>query len=259
MINPNVKTLADLPFSIAERFPERAILRHSVGDAFIDTSGHDFLEHVRDLSLGLGELGLAAGDRVAVIAESRPEWCVTDLAVLTAGGVTVPVYPTLTSGQVRYILNDCAAKVAVVSNRAQVEKIAAIRAQLSGFATVVVMDADGQPWPEGVMTLAEVAARGHRRLMTGAAEGRLFKERAAVIARDALATIIYTSGTTGEPKGVMLTHDNLLSNVEAAVGVLGVTDEDVALSFLPLSHAFERMVLYIVSLRRRHRRICRIA
>ena len=244
MINPNVKTLADLPFSIAERFPERAILRHSVGDAFIDTSGHDFLEHVRDLSLGLGELGLAAGDRVAVIAESRPEWCVTDLAVLTAGGVTVPVYPTLTSGQVRYILNDCAAKVAVVSNRAQVEKIAAIRAQLPGFATVVVMDADGQAWPEGVMTLAEVAARGHRRLMTGAAEGRLFKERAAVIARDALATIIYTSGTTGEPKGVMLTHDNLLSNVEAAVGVLGVTDEDVALSFLPLSHAFERMVVY---------------
>ena len=118
MINPNVKTLADLPFHIAGRFPERAILRHSVGSAFIDTSGHDLLERVRDLSLGLGELGVAAGDRVAVVAESRPEWCITDLAVLTAGGVTVPVYPTLTSGQVRYILNDCAATVAVVSNRA---------------------------------------------------------------------------------------------------------------------------------------------
>jgi long-chain acyl-CoA synthetase len=244
VINPNVKTLADLPFHIAGRFPRRAILRHSLGDAFIDTSGHDFLEHVRDLSLGLGELGVAAGDRVAVIAESRPQWCVTDLAVLTAGGVTVPVYPTLTSGQVRYILNDCAARVAVVSNRAQVEKIAGIRAQLSGLATVVVMDADGQPWPEGVLTFADVATRGHQRLITGTAEARLFKERAAVIARDALATIIYTSGTTGEPKGVMLTHDNLLSNVEAAVGVLGVTDEDVALSFLPLSHAFERMVVY---------------
>jgi long-chain acyl-CoA synthetase len=244
LFNANVKTLADLPFGIAGRFPERAILRHSVGNTFIDMSGHDFLERVRDLSLGLGELGLAAGHRIAVIAEGRPEWCVTDMAVLTAGGVTVPVYPTLTSGQVRYILNDCAAKVAVVSNRAQVEKIAAIRAQLSAFATVVVMDADGQAWPEGVLTFAEVAARGHRRFMTGAAEGPLFKERAAVIARDALATIIYTSGTTGEPKGVMLTHDSLLSNVEAAVGVLGVTDEDVALSFLPLSHAFERMVLY---------------
>ena len=137
MINPNVKTLANLPFNIAERFPERAILRHSAGDALLNTSGRDFLEHVRDLSVGLGELGLAAGDRVAVIAESRPEWCITDLAILTAGGVTVPVYPTLTSGQVRYILNDCSAKMAVVSNRTQVGKTAAIRAQLSGFATVV--------------------------------------------------------------------------------------------------------------------------
>jgi long-chain acyl-CoA synthetase len=245
VINPNVKTLADLPFNIAERFPERAILRHSVGDAFLNTSGHDFLEHIRDLSLGLGELGLAAGDRVAVIAESRPEWCITDLAVLTAGDVTVPVYPTLTSGQVRYILNDCAAKVAVVSNRVQVEKIAAVRGQLSGIATIVVMDADGEAWPEGVMTLADVVTRGHQRFITGAAEARLFKERATAIARDAVATIIYTSGTTGDPKGVMLTHENVLSNVEAAVGVLGVSDEDVALSFLPLSHAFERMVLYL--------------
>ena len=244
LINRNVKTLADLPFHIAGWLPDRAILRRSVGNAYIDTSGHDFLERVRDLSLGLCELGVAAGDRVAVIAESRPEWCITDLAVLTAGGVTVPVYPTLTSGQVRYILKDCAAKVAVVSNRAQVEKIAAIRAQLSDFATAVVMDADGQSWPEGVLTLADVATRGHRRLITRRAEERLFKERAAVIARDALATIIYTSGTTGEPKGVMLTHDNLLSNVEAAVAVLGVTDKDIALSFLPLSHAFERMVVY---------------
>lgn len=245
VINPNVKTLADLPFSIAERFPERAILRHSVGDAFLNISGHDFLEHIRDLSLGLGALGVAAGDRVAVIAESRPEWCVTDLAVLMAGGVTVPVYSTLTPEQVRHILDDSAAKVAVVSDRAQVEKIATVRAQLSDLSTVVVMDGDGEAWPEGVMMLSDVAGRGHTRLMTGAAEGRLFRERTAAIARDALATIIYTSGTTGDPKGVMLTHENVLSNVEAAVGVLGVTDADVALSFLPLSHAFERMVLYL--------------
>jgi long-chain acyl-CoA synthetase len=244
LINRSVKTLGDLPFHIAGRFPNRAILRHSRSDGFIDTSGHDLLEHVRDLSLGLSELGLVPGDRVAVVAESRPEWCLTDLAVLTAGAVTVAVYPTLTSDQTRYILNDCGTRLTVVSDRVQVDKIAAVRAKLSGLATVVVMDADGQAWPEGVVTLAEVFARGRRRVATGADQGHLFKERAGAIARDALATIIYTSGTSGEPKGVMLTHGNVLCNVEAAVELLAVTDEDVALSFLPLSHAFERMVLY---------------
>jgi len=244
MTDPHVKTLADLPFEAAGRFPNRAVLRHTRGDTFVEMSGRDFFARVRDLSLGFSELGLAAGDRVALVAESRPEWCVTDLAVLAAGGVTVPVYPTLTSAPMRYLLNDCAATLAVVSDRAQVEKIAAIHTQVPVLARVVVMDADGRPWPEGVVTLADVAARGHRRLITSTAEERRFEESVAAIDRDALATIIYTSGTSGEPKGVMLTHDNLLSNVEAAVDVLGVTADDVALSFLPLSHAFERMVLY---------------
>jgi len=244
VIDPAVESLADLPLYIAERSPNRTVVRHCRGDGFVDISGLDFLERIRDLSSGLRRLGLAVGDRVAVIAESRPEWCITDLAVLTAGGVTVPVYPTLTSGQVCSILGDCAAKIAVVSNRAQIEKIAAVRAQLTGLATVVVMDADGPAWPEGVLTLADVAARGHTHLNASAIEGHLRVERAIGVTREAVATIIYTSGTTGEPKGVMLTHRNVLCNVEAAVEVLGVTDEDVALSFLPPSHAFERMVLY---------------
>jgi len=207
-------------------------------------SGSEFLERIRNVGVGLRELGLATGDRIAVMAESRPEWCVTDLAVLAAGGVTVPVYSTLTSGQVRYILHDCGASIAVVSNRVQVDKIAAVRAHLAGVSAVVVMDVDGRPWPEGVMPLPDVAARGRSRLISDAAAAPFFAERSAAIARDALATIIYTSGTTGEPKGVMLTHGNILSNVEAAVELLEVTEDDVALSFLPLSHAFERMVLY---------------
>jgi long-chain acyl-CoA synthetase len=240
----DVKTLADLPFCIARRWPERAILRRSLGSACTQTSGRELLEDVRNLSLGLRELGLAAGDRVAIVAESRPEWCLTDLAVLTAGGVTVPVYPTLPAGQIAAILSDCGAGIAVGSNRTQVEKLAAVRAQIAGLEAIVVMDADGQPWPEGVVTLAEVAARGRQRLDGNPAEDRLFHQRAAAVRRDALATIIYTSGTTGEPKGVMLTHGNLLSNAEAAAAVFGVTDTDTALSFLPLSHAFERMVVY---------------
>ncbi|MBZ5559970.1 MAG: long-chain fatty acid--CoA ligase [Acidobacteriia bacterium] len=240
-----VNTLADLPFHIAERFPHRAVLRHCRGDAVIEKSGAELFEQVRDVSFGLSEFGLQAGDRVAVIAESRPAWCITDLAVLAAGGVTVPVYPTLPAGQVCYILNDCGAKIAVVSNHAQSDKLASVPARLARLATVVVMDTDGRPRPSGAPTLADVAARGRKHFLSDPAAGGLFEKRAAAIARDALATIIYTSGTTGEPKGVMLTHRNLVSNIEAAVDMFGVTREDVALSFLPLSHAFERMVLYM--------------
>jgi long-chain acyl-CoA synthetase len=244
-MNRAVKTLADLPFQIAERFRHRVVLRHCRSDGVFDISGGELFEQIRDVSLGLSAFGLHAGDRVAVIADSCPAWCVTDLAILAAGGITVPVYPTLMTGQVQHILNACGATIAVVANRTQVEKIAAVRAQLPALATVVVIDADGRPWPERVTILADVAAGGRRYLASDMAAAHLFEERAAAIARDALATIIYTSGTTAEPKGVMLTHGNLLSNVEAAVEVFGVTSEDVALSFLPLSHAFERMVLYM--------------
>jgi long-chain acyl-CoA synthetase len=244
VIGPDIRTLADLPLQVAERFPRRAVLRQCRGDAIHEISGSEFLEQIRNVSVGLRDLGLTDDDRVAVIAESRPEWCVCDLAVQAAGGLTVPVYPTLTSGQVRYILDDCGASLAVVSNRVQVDKIAAVRTHLPRLSAVVVMDVDGRPWPEGVVPLPDIGARGHSRLISDAAAGPAFADRSAAITRDSLATIIYTSGTTGEPKGVMLTHGNILSNVEAAVALLGVTEDDVALSFLPLSHAFERMVLY---------------
>ena len=201
VINRDIKTLADLPFHIAERLPHRALLRHCRGDRVIEISGKEFLEQIRNVSVGLRELGVATGDRVAVIAESRPEWCITDLAVLAAGGITVPVYPTLTSGQVRYILNDCGATVAIVSNRMQVDKIATVLPHLVDLAKVVVMDADGRAWPDSVTTLPEVAARGRTRLISDAAAGHLFEKRAAAILPDTLATIIYTSGTTGEPNG----------------------------------------------------------
>jgi long-subunit acyl-CoA synthetase (AMP-forming) len=146
--------------------------------------------------------------------------------------------------QVLHLLNDCGAKRAVVSSRAEVEKLEAVRAQAAQLSTTIVMNEDGQPWPEWVVPVAEVATRGHQRLVGDAGEARRFQERAARIRPDAVATIIYTSGTEGDPKGVMLTHRNLLSNVEAAITVLGVRSDDVALSFLPLSHAFERMALY---------------
>jgi long-chain acyl-CoA synthetase len=208
-------------------------------------SSKEFFERIRDVSLGFGALGIAAGDRVAIVSESRPEWLIADLGILTAGGVTVPIYPTLSAVQAGYILNDSAAKAAVVSSREQLEKIQKVRHQLPSLSAVILIEGWTSADSPSVMSFEGLAERGHQRMTGEWGAGREFREAARRIPADSLATIIYTSGTTGEPKGVMLSHANLVSNMKAGADVLQLSHEDVALSFLPLSHGFERMVAYI--------------
>jgi long-chain acyl-CoA synthetase len=246
-IDPDVKTIADLPFHTVGRFPKPLALGRCRGDEIIQISSQEMFERIRDLSLGLRALGISRGDRVAIVSETRPEWLLSDLAVLTAGAVTVPIYPTLSAGQARYILQDSGARLAMVSTRLQLEKVQEVRHQLPALEAVVVMDAvtAASAGTSSVLSLEEVERRGHARMTGewGAAKG--FRDDARTVKPDDLATIIYTSGTTGEPKGVMLTHDNLVSNMRAASEALDISQDDVALSFLPLSHGFERMVSYV--------------
>jgi long-chain acyl-CoA synthetase len=241
----DVETIADLPFHVTGRFQNPRLVGRC-GPGGVDAlSSKEFFERIRDLSLGLGAFGVGPGDRVAIVSESRPEWLMADLAILTGGAVTVPIYPTLSSVQARYILHDAAAKAAIVSTRAQLEKIQEVRHQLPALEVVVLIDG----WTAGdspsVIALDTVAERGHARLTAEWGAGREYRDRARQVRPDHLATIIYTSGTTGEPKGVMLSHANLTSNVKAGAHVLQLSEEDVALSFLPLSHSFERTVSYI--------------
>ena len=243
---PDVHTIADLPFHVLGRFQKPQFVGRARGGQIEWLSGKEFFEGIRDLSLGLSSLGMRAGDRVALVAESRPEWLSVDLAVLTAGAVTVPIYPTLSASQVRYILADSASSIAIVSTRLQLEKIQEVRHQLPALQAVIVMDATAVAGQSpSVLPLADVSARGHARMTAEWGAGREFREAARAVRPDHLATIIYTSGTTGEPKGVMLTHAALVSNLVAAARVLEVSDDDVGLSFLPLSHAFERMVAWV--------------
>ena len=246
-----LKTLAALPFHFLGRHPRPAFLRRCRGDGVEELSTRELFDRIRDLGLGLGALGVEPGDRVAILSDSRPEWVVADLAALTAGAVTVPIYPTLPEAQVRYILADSGARVVVVADETQAAKVRAVRDGLPELSTLVVMDPASAPEAAGgaaggeETSLAEAAGRGHRRLLAEDGLGREYKERAAAIAPDRLATIIYTSGTTGEPKGVMLTHGNLADNVMDAGSVVRVDAEDAALSFLPLSHVFERTVMFL--------------
>jgi long-chain acyl-CoA synthetase len=240
---PELSTLSVLAYAAARRYPKAVLLRRCLADRFDDISSAQFLDRTRHASLGLGGLGLQRGDRVALVSESRPEWAIADLGILSAGAVTVPIYPTLSASQAEYILNDSGARIVFASTAEQAAKIAEVRARVPAVEHVIVFDPGGND--AGALTLAELEQRGAR---AAAADPGLFERHRAgaeAVAAGDLATIIYTSGTTGDPKGVMLTHANIVSNVVASREILEVGPDDVALSFLPLSHAFERMVVYL--------------
>jgi len=239
-------TIAALPFFASGRYPKPDLIGRCSAAGIATTSGRDLVERVRDLGLGFAQLGMGRGDRVAIISESRPEWLFADFAIVTKGAVTVPIYPTLSVEQVAYILRESEVRLAVASNAAQVGKLQAAAALAPGLATIVCMDhAPAGPGRAEVITMADAAALGHRQITDGWGVAKAFLEEAQSVAPDDLATIIYTSGTTGEPKGVELTHGNLASNVAASQERLKLEETDVALSFLPLCHAFERTVAYL--------------
>jgi long-chain acyl-CoA synthetase len=247
-VEQSPKTIAMLPFFASGRFPKSDCIGRCTRDGITYTSSPELLDIVRDLSLGLSDLGVARGDRVALVSESRPEWLFADFAILAAGAVTTPIYPTLPAAQVAFILRDSEASVAIVSNRTQLDKVKAVEGDLPSLRAIVMLDRGAEALAAGpvpVTTLAEVVERGHRRILDGWGVGRAFRDEARRVQPSDVATIIYTSGTTGEPKGVALTHGNLAANLSDLQRVLPVSHEDVALSFLPLCHAFERMVSYL--------------
>ncbi|NIM52373.1 MAG: AMP-binding protein [Gemmatimonadales bacterium] len=232
------ETLNELFFAAVERFSsKRAALRYKDGDVWRDITHQEVARRVHHVAVGLIELGIRPGERVAILSENRPEWAVTDFACLTAGFADVPIYPTLPAAQIAYLLNDSGARAIFVENSLQYDKVAAIRDEVSATEHVIAFDVqEGMEGP-GVISFQELVQRG------AAAEDKHpnYRKDALSAKGGDLATLIYTSGTTGPPKGVMLTHYNFCSNVVSALKVLSVGPDDSALSLLPLSHSFERM------------------
>lgn len=235
--------LADLAMWSAARFGDQQSIGRCTANGVTRETAVNLSRRVQALAKGFSSLGLRPGDRVAIVSESRPEWLLVDLAVLSLGGITVPIYPTLMPAQTSFILDDSEAHFAVVSTPEQVDKVQQGRHRLPNLESIILMDgASTGDWPPGsVLSFAELESRG-----TGPAAATETEDwaRLDAIAPNDLATIIYTSGTTGQPKGVMLSHANLLSNARASGAVINVGPSDTALSFLPLSHALERMVAY---------------
>jgi len=208
---------------------------------WIPISSDEMLARVRRIAAGLFSLGVRSGDRVVLLSDSRPEWTLTDAGCLFVGAVDVPIYPTLTPAQVRYIIKDSGSRVLVVSNHRKFLEVREILKECPAIEQVVFFDPAEVDASEGI-TLADLEKRGQ---ILETEQPDLIDDLAHSTTPDQLATIIYTSGTTGEPKGVMLTHANLISNLIDGAGNLSFDESDVALSVLPLSHIFERQAMYM--------------
>jgi long-chain acyl-CoA synthetase len=212
---------------------------YKAGGRWQEVSVAEFGRRVRHLSMALRSMGVKRDDRVAILSENRPEWSQADFAILTANAVSVPVYPTLLAWQIEYILNDSGAVVVIVSNAEQLAKIEEVCKHCPAIRQIILMD-PAEELPSNVITLDTALAQGKAVEEEEGTElfEKFLKERKS----SDLATIVYTSGTTGNPKGAMLTHGNLTSNVVSSIDPYGLGAGEVALNILPLSHILERTV-----------------
>jgi long-chain acyl-CoA synthetase len=232
-------TLVDVFERVARRHKRKDTLNYKSAGRWISVSSDEMMLRAKQIAAGLHSIGVRRNDRVAILCDSRLEWTLTDAGCIFAGVVDVPIYPTLTPLQVEYILNDSGACVLFVANREKYEELREVIVESPAVKQVVVFEADttGE-----MLTLAQLESKGAALLKE---QPELIERVSREISSDDLATIIYTSGTTGEPKGVMLTHSNLVSNLSDSSGHLSFGEKDVALSVLPLSHVFERQAMYM--------------
>ncbi len=241
-------TITAMFYKQAQKYGDRTCLMHKVAGSYRSISWNEYRNKARKIAKALLSWGidvqnldgLTVGDRVAIMSKTCAEWVLVDMGILSAGGVDVPLYDTLTASQAKYIIENSDSKYIFVQDDEQLKKILQVWDKLPELKRIVVFhNQDPSLLKENIHTLEDVYQIGEE-----ADTERLLDDRLPQIEKDDLATIIYTSGTTGPPKGVMLTHHNLMSNVQSVLSVIPLSEDDVALSFLPLSHSLERMAGY---------------
>jgi long-chain acyl-CoA synthetase len=234
-----MNTLNDIFLRIAAAGSPKAVIYQDASGVWQPLSSAQIYQRTRALAQAFLGWGIQKGDRIAILAENRWEWAISDFAVLAIGAIDVPIYPTLTAEQISILLQDSACRIAIVSTRALYDKIESIRSQ-TAIEHVILMDDEGTPDAVPISTLLRDADA------FGAARDPEFDARIRSIQPQDLATLIYTSGTTGEPKGVMLSHGNIAANLSIAGQGYDFKTSDCWISFLPLSHITARALDYIL-------------
>jgi long-chain acyl-CoA synthetase len=236
-------TLVDLFFDRAARWSDRPALRHWEDGAWQTMTWAEYGVAVREVAAGLAALGLEPGDRAGILAGNQPRWHVADVAIIAAGGVSVPAYPTGAASQLAHVLGHSASRVCFVGDRDQLAKLLLCRPQLPALERIVTL---AEP-PDGLdddllLTFEDLRSLGRQQLVE---QPDLIEVRAGDLRPDAVATIVYTSGTTGPPKGTMITHQNVAETIRAINAVISMGPTDRFLSYLPLSHIAERCTSHL--------------
>lgn len=234
--------LADLFIRQAEKNKSKIAIEYRLrrNDPYKTITWGHFKTVVLELIYGLIELGVKKGSNVAILSNTRYEWAASDLAVLACGGVVVPIYPSLPNEAVSYILNDSRCQIVILEDKGQLQKIRSQWKDLPHVKYAIVIEdlGDIPEYDERILSLRKLKDKGK---LNFSKDSSLASKHIRNVYPEDLATIIYTSGTTGEPKGVMLTHKNILSVLSVLPDVLPIRATDKFLSFLPLSHVFERV------------------
>ncbi len=236
----NEKTINDVFCNRAKKYADRLAIEKKLSGIWVSATWNEYYERARAAGLGLYSLGVRKGQMVSILSDNRLEWLYTDMGTLGIGAVVIPVYPTLVSEEIEYILNNSASKVIVVENKSQLKKVLVIVDKCPSLEKIVVMEENDAQGHEKVMSFNALLELGRKKCKE---TPDLFEKLAKEVNGDDLATLVYTSGTTGIPKGAMISHGNIFWIVLSLDSIKPhfASDKDQTVPFLPLSHVFERI------------------
>ena len=232
------KTIPEMFVKTVDRLKERSALHDKVDGKWRPLTFEELAERVEWFASGLSVLGVKPGDKIAILSNNNSKWAISDYAIACLGAVSVTIYPTLMPTQTKFIVNHSNTKFIITENREQTDKILTFRDSCPKLTGIIVMD-DSTQGLEDVLSFSGIQKKGKHSISSS---GFDLRKRAMSVKPDELLSLVYTSGTTGDPKGVMLTHRNMVSNVISGLEAIHADPTDRFLSFLPLSHCFERMV-----------------